>query len=739
MKYLFQGIAVCIFGTVLFPACRNESPNQKMIDLLAVTAKKMANYQNSFSAESKLAYYDSILRSGNPALAELTKLNTGAAYLELGEEQKAIDIWEEVLRQMGPMDSGKRKVIVKYLAIAYLRLGERTNCIIDHSAQSCIFPVNAGGIHRNKSGSQKAIELYQQLLSQNPGDLESQWLLNIAYMTTGGYPQDVPANYLIANLDKDTTHLVKPFVDMAHNLSIAVDNMAGGSIVDDFNNDGYLDIITSGWGLTDRMHYFKNKGDGSFAEASKSSGLAELTGGLNIQQTDFNNDGWLDILVLRGGWKGTWGREPNSLIRNNGDGTFTDVTHKSGILSFHPTQTATWADFNNDGWLDVFIGNETSDNTELHPCELYINNGDETFTESAISAACNVIDFVKGVTSGDYDNDGFADIFISTLSGRKMLLKNDRLKNGKLHFTDVTAEAGIATNSTRTFPTWFWDYNNDGWLDILICSYEFGRALSYYSASEARGVPVWTEGKIFLFKNNHDGTFEDISTQAGLNKIVFAMGSNFGDINNDGFLDMYLGTGNPLFQSLVPNKMFLNIGGERFADITTGARVGNLQKGHGVSFADLDNDGDQDIHIDMGGAFAGDAYQSSLYINPGQSNNNRISILLKGTESNKPAIGAKLKVFIRENGTERTIYREVNSGGSFGSNPLAQHIGIGQANKVDSIQIQWPGSLKRQTVYSIPAGINIRITEGKSGFSLQTLQSFDWLALKNRVISCAPE
>ena len=114
-------------------------------------------------------------------------------------------------------------------------------------------------------------------------------------------------------------------------------------------------------------------------------------------------------------------------------------------------------------------------------------------------------------------------------------------------------------NKTRTFPTWFWDYDNDGWLDILVCGYEFDGSLAWYSAAEALDIPVDNSGKVFLFRNNHDGTFEDVSEKAGLNKIAFAMGSNFGDIDNDGYLDMYLGTGNPLYQSLVPNKMFKNI------------------------------------------------------------------------------------------------------------------------------------------------------------------------------------
>src|SRR5690606_3268861 len=145
------------------------------------------------------------------------------------------------------------------------------------------------------------------------------------------------------------------------------------------------DLVTSSWGPNDRLQYFRNNGDGTFSDVTPQANLKGITGGLNIIQADYNNDGFVDVLVLRGAWKKGFGKEPNSLLRNNGDGTFTDVTMESGLLSFHPTQTATWADFNNDGWLDLFIGNESEagDSNMTHPCELYINNQNGTFSEMA--------------------------------------------------------------------------------------------------------------------------------------------------------------------------------------------------------------------------------------------------------------------------------------------------------------------------------------------------------------------
>ncbi|MDB5012110.1 MAG: hypothetical protein JWQ25_312, partial [Daejeonella sp.] len=296
--------------------------------------------------------------------------------------------------------------------------------------------------------------------------------------------------------------------------------------------------------------------------------------------------------------------------------------------------------------------------------------------------------------------------------------KNDELKTGSLIFTDVSVQAGLRTNWEKTFPTWFWDFDNDGWLDILVCSYSFDKTLPYYSAAEALNYPAGSTGKIILFKNKQDGTFEDVSAKTGINKVAFAMGSNFGDIDNDGYLDLYLGTGNPLLNSLVPNKMFHNIGGKHFLDVTNSSRTGNLQKGHGVSFADLDNDGDLDIYIEMGGAYLSDAYPNSLYINPGQNNNHWLNLSLTGTKSNRAAIGAKIKINFTDNGVQRSVYRDVNSGGSLGSNPLMQHIGIGLANSVDRIEIIWPGNKIPQVFTSVKTNTTYNIRENSNSLTV---------------------
>src|ERR1051325_768311 len=213
-----------------------------------------------------------------------------------------------------------------------------------------------------------------------PDDLSARWLLNIAYMTLGEYPDKVPPKWLIPPKTFASDYDIKRFHDVPGPLGLDVTRLSSGCIVDDFDNDGFLDVMISSFGLRDQLQFFHNNGDGTFSDRTLAAGLQGEVGVLNLIQTDYNNDGFLDVFILRGAWFGEEGRHPNSLLRNNGNGTFEDVTEEAGLLSFHPTQTAVWFDYNGDGWLDLFVGNE-SNGGPVHRCELFRNNGNGTFTE----------------------------------------------------------------------------------------------------------------------------------------------------------------------------------------------------------------------------------------------------------------------------------------------------------------------------------------------------------------------
>lgn len=715
------GIFLIPFHFLVVSCDKEETSHKEMLSVLKQLRATYTEFGNFYASEAHVHYYDSLINSSYGEQDKMVfTLDKARALIALGREDEAVMILEPQVKKINAEKIQGMNRMKVLLALAYLRGGERMNCIRNHSAETCILPIRGTGIHKIPDGSRNAAIIYEELLKADPQNLEYRWLLNVAYMTLGEYPHRVPQSLLVPGLESssiDSGIFIKPFLDMAAPLSLDVNNMAGGCIIDDFDNDGLLDLVTSAWSVNEEMHYFKNRGDGSFADLSAATKLAEITGGLNLMQMDYNNDGFKDIFVLRGAWlRGNYGKQPNSLLKNNGDGTFTDVTIASGILSFHPTQAATWNDFNNDGWLDVFIGNESWEGNAvsgLHPAELFVNNQDGTFTNIATQAGVDVIGFVKGVTSGDYNNDGWKDIFVTSLSGQRFLLKNKGIQGKIPLFEDVTQHAGIVGEGiSRTFPTWFWDYNNDGWLDIFAGDFTFDMPISAYSAAEALNIPTGTSGACILYKNNQDGTFTNVSKEVGLIKKAFTMGANFGDIDNDGYLDMYLGTGNPELESIVPNKLFKNIGGKKFVDVTAPARVGHLQKGHAISFADVDNDGDQDIYIELGGAYEGDAFHNAFYVNPNQNGQNKWIVLdLVGKSANRAAIGSRIKVTFTESGIKRSVYRDVNSGGSFGASPLRKEIGIGSAEVIDEIEIQWhPGT--KQVFRNIRPNQFLRIVQG---------------------------
>jgi hypothetical protein len=190
------------------------------------------------------------------------------------------------------------------------------------------------------------------------------------------------------------------------------------------------------------------------------------------------------------------------------------------------------------------------------------------------------------------------------------------------------------------------------------------------------------------------------------------MGSNFGDFDNDGWLDLYLGTGDPDLGRLIPNRAFRNAEGRFFQDVTTSTGLGHLQKGHSVAFADLDNDGDQDLYEVMGGAFEADHFRNALYENPGHGHH-FVALQLEGVRANRSAIGARLRLDVRTaGGSRRSLYRTVSNGGSFGGSPLRQEIGLGDAAAIERAVITWPSGGPPQTVTGLEVDRRYVVREG---------------------------
>ena len=362
------------------------------------------------------------------------------------------------------------------------------------------------------------------------------------------------------------------------------------------------------------------------------------------------------------------------------------------------------ADFDRDGWQDFYVTNSREGSANA----LYRNQGNGTFADVAAAAgvaAVNAPDtgVSMGSVWGDYDNDGDADLYVSNYGEANFFYVN----NGNGTFSERAAELGIAGPS-MSFPTWFFDYDNDGWLDLFVASFvpSVTEVVRHYL-----GMPPRAE-TFRLYRNNRRGGFEDVTAAAGLARVAPSMGANFGDLDNDGFLDIYVGTGAPSYAALVPNLMFRNASGRRFVDVTTATGTGHLQKGHGVAWADLDDDGDLDIYANIGGFLPGDVYSRALFRNPGHGNA-WIRVRLEGTKSNRPAIGAKLRLELPD-GSLR--YREVNGGGSFGASPLEQHVGLGKADRIARLVVEWPGSGARQTFSNLAPNQRIVVREGENSY-----------------------
>jgi len=585
--------------------------------------------------------------------------------------------------------------LLESIGAAYMHLSEMENGIYRHPSNIDILPPSdPKASFDRKEDSRQAIVYFSKYLAQNPDEIEVKWLLNLAYVTLGQYPAGVPPAYLIPESVFKSKENIGRFIDVAPAVGLDAMRAAGGVIVDDFENNGLLDVVASSMDECDPVMYFHNNGDGTFTDRTAAAGLSDQYGALNILQGDYNNDGCMDILIPRGGWE-----HPArlSLMRNNCDGTFTDVTVASGLGKVATaTDTAVWADIDNDGFLDLFVGNENS------PAQLFRNKGDGTFEDISHAAGIDRIAFTKGVTAADYDQDGFVDLYVSNWGGPNFLYHN----NGNRTFTEVGRLAGVQA-PWYSFSAWFFDYDNDGWPDLLVNSFfqPVGESILSYV-----GKPFNVE-TMKLYRNKHDGTFEDVTVKVGLDKVFMTMGANFGDVDNDGFLDIYLGNGNPSYTALLPHALFRNKDGKSFVDITASSGTGELHKGHGISFADLDRSGNEAIVANMGGMVSGDEHALRVFKNPGNQND-WINVHLVGVKSNRSGVGAEIKLTVSDDGqAPRTIYRVEGQSSSFGANPTEQHIGLGHNAQILALDVSWPASKIKQHFTGVDKNQYIEIKE----------------------------
>ncbi len=648
--------------------------------------------------------------------------------LRLGQVEAAIATADQALSLAAQARSNPIRVSMARMAraLAYLRLAEQQNCVDLHCQDSCLFPIRGGGVHQAKAAAEQAWhDLLDYLREGGTERQQAQWLLNVVAMTLGRYPAEVPAEHLLMPELFESAIDIGRFVDIAPLVGLNRMGLAGGVAVADFDRDGLLDLAASDMDVAGPLALFRNSGTGPFEDLAPGAGLDTQWGGLQVQAVDYNNDGWMDLCLPRGGWQLFFSPARLSLLENRGDGSFADVTHQAGLAEpAFPRQTSVWLDYDNDGDLDVYLGNESL--AELgqvltdvyrggdYPCQLMRNNGDGTFTDVAPQAGVTNDRFTKGAAAGDYDNDGDPDLYVANRysddprNGFNRLYRN----NGDGTFTDVAQEMGVV-DPPRAFACWFWDYDNDGWLDLWVGSFDndssevmLGELIADY-----RGAAPNRARTGRLYRNLAGRTFQDVTVETGLDHPWMVMGATFGDANGDGFLDMYLGTGTPEYAVIVPNQLLINDQGKRFLNATTSAGVGHLQKGHGVAFADFDNDGDQDLYADLGGAFTGDFFSNSLFVNPGHGNA-YLYLELTGVQSNRQAVGARVRVRVDAGNGIRDLHRAVGSTSSFGSTPPRLEVSLGQAQRIVEVEVVWPRSGIRSLYREPPLNSCLAIEEG---------------------------
>lgn len=654
-----------------------------------------------------------------------TQMLVALAELRLGNEFAASKLLTEALealeREAGSWAEDQRQYVLYLLAVSSLRMAETMNCCVQDMPESCIVPIRGGGIHGNPEGSEGAIEHLEALLARidtrHELYLGARWLLNVAYMTLDRYPHDVPAELQLPAAVFESDEPFAPFVNVSASLGVNTFSIGGGAVTDDFDDDGDFDIMVSTRDVTERLRYFVNEGDGTFTERGVEAGLEGILGGINLVHADYDNDGLLDVYVLRGGWLSSPSRHPNSLLKNLGEGKFIDVTFEAGLgLDPRPSQSAAWADYDNDGFVDMYVSDELPAAEGQASGRLFQNQGDGTFVDVTAQAGVFNPAHSKGAVWGDIDGDDDPDLFVSNFQQPNLLFEN----RGDGTFVNIAAEAGVE-DPRGSVVSWFWDFDNDGSLDLFVP--EFGADVSDVAAA-ALGVEP-EAGSPHLFRGNGRGGFVSVAATSGLQGPLAPLGANFADADGDGFLDMYVGTGGADFDQLMPNRFFRNRGGTGFIDATISARLGHIQKGHAVAFADFDNDGDPDIFQQIGGSYIADKYADALYVNPGHGNA-WISVRLVGTETNRSAIGARITAEVEENGRSRSIVRWVNAGGSYGGNTLTQLIGIGQASAVSRLTVHWPRRGVDQVFERVAANKHLLITEGAPELVVRNVPQFSF-------------
>ncbi|MGQ0720926.1 MAG: FG-GAP-like repeat-containing protein [Candidatus Eiseniibacteriota bacterium] len=637
----------------------------------------------------------------------------GEFLLQAGEIDEAIALLENAEALLGAAGAPPRlrADVLLGLAMAHFRMAERRNCITHHNAESCIFPLAGGAVHVDPAGARKAQQILEKLLEtpDDPRSEEARWLLNLSHMALGNWPAGVPAAHVIAPERFASARPMAKLVDVAAPLGLDRYARAGGVVLDDLTGDGLLAVLTSTFDPAKALRLYRAEASGAFTNVTDAAGLSGQLGGLRLVHGDLDDDGLLDVVVLRGGGLGREGEMPNSLLRQVEPGVFRDVTKQAGIEIFAPARAACFADIDRDGDLDLFVGYESevdaASGKVKYPSKLWRNDGKAKFTDVTEAAGIVSSGACAGAAFGDTDRDGYPELFVSMADAANAFYRND----GDGTFTEMGEALGV-TSPRNGRATWFFDWDNDWDLDLFVGRYDPYMTAGVEVAAYYRSgnVPAETSK---LYRNDRDAGFTDVTAAVGLNRPASVMSGSSGDLDGDGWLDIYLGTGNEELSALWPNVAWRNDKGLRFEDVTETTGLGHLQKGADVAFADLDDDGDEDILVNTGGFHLDDAFADALFENS-FPRKTWTRVVLEGVESNRFGVGATLRIRIQEREKMRYVIRDVGLGSSAGAGSLRQEISLGTAHRIVLLEVHWPSG-KYQEFFQPPLNCALFIREGE--------------------------
>ncbi len=435
-----------------------------------------------------------------------------------------------------------------------------------------------------------------------------------------------------------------------------------------------------------------------FQDMAPVLGVDHVGKNYGVAFADYNNDGREDILVYPQ-------LERILLYEQQMDGSFLEKAQEVGI-EVYPSMhgMCVWGDINNDGWLDLFVSSQTDDHL------LFLNNGDATFSEIGYTAGVYQGNKVRAALFADIDQDGFLDLYLARLNQENILYKN----NGDLTFTDVT-EASGALDQQISMGAVFLDYDNDGDPDLYLTHdgnqanilYQNDGSGHFTDVSESSGTNVAGEGmgvdfgdinndgwldlyitnrfENTLLLNNADGTFSNISESAAIMDLGMGWGTTFLDFNNDGWQDIYVV--NDSYFSPEPNLMYQNMGDNTFTLVSEGTIISSMEGSYGVATSDVNRDGQVDVFVNNRGGSVG----NQLLINQSNADNHWVNLQLTGTISNRSAIGARVQIIC---GEDRYTDEVAGGSGYASQNSLTLHFGLGEHEVIDQLFIRWPNGLE---------------------------------------------